>query len=169
MRGKCKKLWRKIGRRMRSTNSDVADNEYEMRKVKKEFAAAKLLSRSQDKSPMERLKARGKAIPFNWPDVVAVSCGQSRRPARVHAQRNVGRGPGCLGHLLWCASRTSCARSLDKTLQLLSECVARAGPVTVHLPAVECPPESDTEAHNDYTAKVCVCARTRVLTRWASR
>jgi hypothetical protein len=63
---------------------DVADNEHRMSKVKKEFAAAKLLSRSQDKSPMERLKARKR--PFH-------STGLTWSPSRVD---NRAARPGCM-------------------------------------------------------------------------
>ena len=55
--------------------------------------------------------------------------------------------------------RSTSMRRRDKTLPLLNEYVAEAGPL--HLPGVECPPESDTKAYNDYKAKVCVCARAR--------
>jgi hypothetical protein len=54
-------------------------------------------------------------------------------------------------------------RRRDKTLPVLNEFVAIAG--RVHLPNVECPPESDMKAHNDYKAKVraCVCKCELVL------
>ncbi len=59
----------------------------------------------------------------------------------------------------------------DKTLPLLNEFVAGAGPV--HLPSGRLPArESDTKAHNGYKAKVRACgraARARVLTRWERR
>jgi hypothetical protein len=40
----------------------------------------------------------------------------------------------------------------DRTLQLLNAYVAEAGPLT--LQGVQCQPESDTKAQNDYKAKV---------------
>ncbi len=54
-------------------------------------------------------------------------------------------------------------RRQDKTLQVLNEFIAMA--CLVHLPNVECPPESNTKAHNDYKAKVCarVCKCELVL------
>jgi hypothetical protein len=68
------------------------------------------------------------------------------RAAQAHALRQAGRDIGATnGGAL---HRSTYMRLRDRTLPVLKEFVARAGPV--HLPNVECPPESDTKAHNDY-------------------
>jgi hypothetical protein len=135
---------------------DQADKEYRVRMVKGEITA-RLLSRSPGKDKMDRLKAQ--RTPLH-------RIGLTRSPSRVvnsaaqaHALRSVGRGieatdSGAL-------HRTTCAKRRDKTLPLLNEFVARAGPV--HLLTVTCPPEADTKAHNDYKAKVRAYARARAL------
>ncbi len=74
--------------------------------------------------------------------------------AERQAARSVRREAGCTiatdGGAL---HRSIYMRRRDRT-HVLNEFVARAGPV--HLPNEECPPESDTKAHNDYKAKVRV-------------
>ena len=116
---------------------------------------------------MDRLKAR--KTPLHPTGLTRSPSRVVNRAARVHALWEAGRGieatdSGAL-------HRTTCARRRDKTLQLLNEFVARAGPV--HLPSVACPPESDTKAHNDYKENVRACerarARNRILTRWDHR
>ena len=77
----------------------------------------------------------------------------------AHALRSAGRGiedtdSGALHH-------STAMRRRDKTLPLLNEYVVEACPL--HLPGVECPPESDTKAYNDYKAKVCASARAQAL------
>jgi len=57
-------------------------------------------------------------------------------------------------HRWWRAPSLHIYEARDRTLHVLNEFVARAGPV--HLPNEECPPESDTKAHNDCKAKVRV-------------
>ena len=147
---------------------DAAEGIPGMRAAKKHIIA-KLLSLSLGKTPMERLKAR--RTPRHPTGLTRSPSRAVNRAARMHEERKAGRGIETTdsGGL----HRTTCARRRNITLPLLNEFVASAGPV--HLPRVPCPPESDTKAHNDYKAKVCVCARApararaRVLTRWECR
>jgi hypothetical protein len=147
------------GRRARAAQEafDAADNEHGMRGVKKGIATM-LLSRSQGKTLMERLKAR--RTPLHPTGLTRSPSRVGNRAARAHARRNAGRGIAATDSSA--LHRSTSMRRRDKTLPLLIEFVARAGPV--HLPGVECPPESDTKAHNDYKAKVrasvraCACA-----------
>jgi hypothetical protein len=137
---------------------DQADKEYRVRIVKGEITA-RLLSRSPGKDKMDRLKAQ--RTPLHRSGLTRLPSRVIYRAAQAHALRSAGRGieatdSGAL-HRTTCASLT--ARRRDKTLPLLNEFVARAGPV--HLPTVTCPPESDTKAHNDYKAKVRAYARAR--------
>ena len=137
---------------------DQADKEFEMRMAKKGITAW-LLSRSPGKNGMDRLKAR--RTPLHRTGLTRSPSRAVNRAARAHALREAGRrieatDSGAL-------HRTTCARRRGKTLPLLNEFVARAGPV--HLPGVACPPESDTKAHNDYKAKVRACAAARARAR----
>ncbi len=127
-----------------------ADQQYIMRKAKERIASL-LLSGSPGKNQMDRLKAR--KTPLHRTGLTLSPSLVVNRAPRAHALRSAGR---CIeatdsGAL----HRSTAMRRRDKTLQLLNDFVARAGPV--HLPSVACPPESDTKAHNDYKAKVCVC------------
>jgi hypothetical protein len=117
--------------------------------------AAKLLSRSPGKTPMERLKAL--KTPRHPTGLTRSPSRVVNRAAQEREQRKAGRGIEATdgGGL----HRSTSMRRRNSTLPHLNEFVARAGPV--HLPGVECPPESDTKAHNDYKAKVCVRARER--------
>ncbi len=108
--------------------------------------AAKLLSLSPGKTPLERLKAR--RTPFN-------PTGLKREHAR--RERGASRAMGATDSTT--LHRSTSIRRRDKTLPLLNEYVAEAG--LLHLPGVECPQESDTKAYNDYKAKVCVCVCAR--------
>jgi hypothetical protein len=138
---------------------DQAEKEYGIRKAKAAITAG-LLSRSPGKNTMDRLKAR--KTPRNPTGLTRSPSRVVNHAARVHALREAGR---CIKATdsggLHCSTDM---RRRGKTLPLLNEFVAGAGPV--HLPSVACPPESDTKAHNDYKAKVRACARKRVLTRW---
>ncbi len=145
-----------------------ADQQYSMRKAKGQITSW-LLSGSPGKDKMDRLKAQRTP-----PHRTCLTRSPSRvvnRVPRAHALRSAGRGIKATNS--GALHRTTCARRRDKTLPLLNEFVARAGPI--HLPSVACPPESDTKAHNDYKAKVRACARAsasarkRVLTRWERR
>ena len=157
-------------RRMRAVQDAfaAAGNAQGMRLAAKGIAA-KLLSRSPGKTRMERLKAL--RTPRHPTGLTRSPARVGNRAAQEREQRKAGRGIEATdgGGL----HRTTCARRRNSTLPHLNEFVARAGPV--HLPGVECPPESDTKAHNDYKAKVRACAgarslaRGRVLTRWARR
>ena len=125
------------------------DRAHRMRSAAKGIAT-KLHSLSPGKTPLERLKAR--RTPFN-------PTGLTRERAR--RERCASRAKGATDSTA--LHRSTSMRRRDKTLPLLNEYVAEAGPL--HLPGVECPPESDTKAYNDYKAKVsvcvCVCPRAR--------
>jgi hypothetical protein len=98
---------------------------------------------------MDRLKAQ--RTPLHPIGLARSPSCVGNRAAQAHALRNAGRGIEATdGGAL---HRSTAMRRRDKTLPLLNEFVARAGPV--HLPSVACPPESDTKEHNDYKAKVC--------------
>ena len=107
---------------------DTAENDHQMRTVKRSISAA-LLSRSPGKTQMERLKARRKPL----------------KPTRSRVVRATDGGG---------LHRSTCMRRRNMTLPMLNNFVASAGPV--HLPRESCPPESDTKAHNDYKAKARV-------------
>ncbi len=106
---------------------------------------------------MGRLKAQ--RMPLHPTGLTRSQSRVGNRAAQAHALRKAGRGiePTDSGAL----HRSTAMWRRDKTLQLLNEFVASAGPV--HLPSVACPPESDSKAHIDYKAKVrhraCVCAQ----------
>ena len=110
---------------------DTAEKDHQMQTVKRNISAA-LLSRSQGKTPMERLKARRRPL----------------QPTGLTRSRAVRTTDGGGLH------RSTCMRRRNMTLPMLNNFVASAGPV--HLPRESCPPESDTKAHNDYKAKVRV-------------
>jgi hypothetical protein len=80
-----------------------------------------------------------------------MNCTTAERQAARSVRREAGRTIATDGGAL---HRSIYMRRRDRTLQVLNEFVARAGPV--HLPNEECPPESDTKAHNDCKAKVRV-------------
>ena len=122
------------------------DRAHRMRSAAKGIAA-KLLSLSPGKTSLERLKAR--RTPFN-------PTGLTREHAR--RERGASRAKGATDSTA--LHRSTSMRRRDKTLPLLNAYVAEAGPL--HLPGVECPPESDTKAYNDYKAKGCVCGRTHI-------
>ena len=109
-----------------------------MLKVKKDVTK-KLLSRSPEKTAMERLK-------------------KSKTPLRptglTRSSSRAAKATDSVG-----LHRATCARRRDKTLSSLNEFVAWAGPI--HLPGVDCPPESETKEHNDYKAKVRAYGRAR--------
>jgi hypothetical protein len=117
---------------------DKAEKDHWMLKVKKDVTK-KLLSRSPEKTAMERLK-------------------KSKTPLRptglTRSSSRAAKATDSVG-----LHRATCARRRDKTLSSLNEFVAWAGPI--HLPGVDCPPESDTKAHNNYKAKVRACVRAR--------
>ena len=111
---------------------DTAENDHQMRTVKRSISAA-LLSRSPGKTQMERLKARRRPL----------------QPTGLTRSRVVRATDGGGLH------RSTCMRRRNyMTLPMLNNFVASAGPV--HLPRESCPPESDTKAHTDYKAKVRV-------------
>jgi hypothetical protein len=130
---------------------EAVEREQKMQIYQKAIAA-RLRSRSLDKTAMERMKAR--RTPHHRTGLT--------RAAQAHALRQAGRDirstDGGLLH------RSTYMRRRERTLPLLNEFISRAGPV--HLPNVECPPESDMKAHNDYKAKVraCACKCALVLT-----
>jgi hypothetical protein len=135
---------------------DQVDQEYRVRKAKGEITAS-LLSLSPGKGKMDRLKAQ--RTPFHRTGLTRSPSRGVNRAAQVHALWSAGRGieatdSGAL-------HRSTEMRRRDKTLPLLNEFVARAGPV--HLPSVACPPESDTKAHNDYKAQVRARSRARAI------
>jgi hypothetical protein len=116
---------------------------------------ARLLSRSPGKTATERLKAQ--RTPRRQTGLTRTPSPALNRAAQAHALREAARGIEATdGGAL---HRSTSMRRRDKTLPVLNEFVAIAG--RVHLPNVECPPESDTKAHNDYKAKVrarvCKC------------
>ena len=133
-----------------------ADQEYRVRMAKAAITAS-LLSRLPGKNWMDRLKAR--KTPLHQTGLTRSPSRVVNRAPGVHALRSAGRGieatdSGAL-------HRSTAMRRRDKTLPLLNEFVARAGPV--HLPSVACPPESDTKAHNDYKAQVRARSRARAI------
>ncbi len=137
-----------------------ADQQYSMRKAKGQITSWLFLG-LPGKDKMDRLKAQRTP-----PHRICLTRSPSRvvnRAPLAHALRSAGSGIEATNSgALHC---TTCARRQYKTLLLLNEFVARAGPV--HLPSMACPPEWDTKAHNDCKAKVR--ARNRVLTRWERR
>jgi hypothetical protein len=127
-----------------------AENEYNARMAgKRIFESLRTLLPS--KSSMARLKAR--KTPIHQTGLTRSPSRVVNRAAREHAQRSAGRGIEATDSSA--LHRSTSKRRRDKTLLLLNDFVGRAGPV--HLRGVECPPESDRKAHNDYKAKVCVC------------
>jgi hypothetical protein len=134
-----------------------ADQQHIMRKAKERIASL-LLSGTPGKNQMDRLKAR--KTPLHRTGLTRSPSRVVNRAPGVHAlMRSAGRGIEATdGGAL---HRSTAMRRRDKTLPLLNEFVARAGPV--HLPSVACPPESDTKAHNDYKAKVRARSRARAI------
>ncbi len=116
--------------------------------------AAKLLPLSPGKTPMGRLKAR--RTPLH-------PTGLTRSPSRVinhasrqHLQRERGASRAMEATDSRALHRSTSMWRRDRTLPLLNAYVAEVGPL--HFPGVECPPESDTKAHNDYKAKVILAS-----------
>ncbi len=130
---------------------ETAAKGIKMQTCRKELSAG-LLSRSLGKTAMDRLKAQ--RTPRHQTGLTRTPSPALNSATQVHELRQSGRGIRATdGGAL---HRSTYMRRRDRTLLVLNEFVAIAG--RVHLPTVECPPESDTKAHNDYKAKVSACA-----------
>ncbi len=130
----------------------AAENAHGMQLAAKGIAA-KLLSLSPGKTPTGLLKAR--ITPLHPTGLIRSPSPASRvinRASREHAQRERGASRAMEATDSRALHRSTSMLRQDRTLQLLNVYVAEAGPL--NLQGVQCQPESDTKAHNDYKAKV---------------